>query len=122
MAPRRKTIRPYGVPTCHELVRRGGEREWCDVRATHRVEYRWYGRWWIDHVCLGHLATALRDADDRTDSARRPEGRYGPVVESPAPRVYRLTFTLDRNAKAYGRVEVIPQEFPLTGPIQPALF
>lgn len=121
MGRKRRNLKPYEVPTCHERVLRDGERDWCDLRATHRVERFCYGQWWITHVCVGHLAQALREADYDTDSARHPLGRYGPVVDSPGPRIYRLTFTLDNRAKAYGRVEVIPHEVLLAA-VQPALF
>ncbi|WP_112273620.1 hypothetical protein [Lentzea terrae] len=116
-----KNLKPFEVPRCRELVRRGEDPKCCDLRATHRVEHFHYDRWWITHVCVGHLAKALREADDYTDSARRPLGRYGPVVDSPGPRIYRLAFMLDRKAQAYGRVEVIPHEELLIA-VQPALF
>lgn len=119
---RRKTLKPFEVPRCRELVRRGEDPKSCDRRATHRVERFCYGRWWTTHVCVGHLTTALREADNDTDSERRPLGRYGPVVESPGPRIYRLDFTLDSRARAYGRVEVLAREELLTGAIPLTLF
>jgi hypothetical protein len=122
MARRKGNLKPFEVPRCHELVQRGTERESCDRRATHRVEHWQYGRWWTNHACVGHLARVLRNADQATGWERQPHGKYGPMVESPSPKVYRLTHMLDTNAKAYGRTEVIEHAELLTGAIQPGLF
>jgi hypothetical protein len=141
MAHKPQRLPPYKLPRCGGSdgdpttgSPTEGTFRCCRALATYRIEwttettktvrgggFRWELRAAQELSCDRHLPRLLERAERGTEWARSPDRDWSPD-DVPDPVLIRLTFELDKRAKAHGNTLYFPVEAIVTGPVEFKLF